>query len=91
MTQPAAPDAAALIAGGEVISTIKGGIINPEMVGDPRNFIWLMTGAVLAGAMWLNLATILGDHRARLGAAGGHVLLHAARYLRLMPCYTGAD
>ncbi|WP_077529667.1 inorganic phosphate transporter [Vreelandella utahensis] len=52
--------AGALIAGGEVISTIKGGIINPEMVGDPRNFIWLMTGAVLAGAMWLNLATILG-------------------------------
>ncbi|XOZ32498.1 inorganic phosphate transporter [Halomonadaceae bacterium KBTZ08] len=52
--------AGALIAGGEVISTIKGGIINPQMVGDPRNFIWLMTGAVLAGAMWLNLATVLG-------------------------------
>lgn len=52
--------AGALIAGGEVISTIKGGIINPEMVADPRNFIWLMTAAVLAGALWLNLATVIG-------------------------------
>lgn len=52
--------AGALIAGGEVVGTIKSGIINPEMVADPRNFIWLMTAALLAGALWLNLATVLG-------------------------------
>lgn len=50
----------ALIAGGEVVGTIKSGIISPEMVPDTRSFIWLMTAALLAGALWLNLATILG-------------------------------
>ncbi|MDX1588678.1 MAG: inorganic phosphate transporter [Oleiphilaceae bacterium] len=52
--------AGALIAGGEVVGTIKGGIINPEMVTDTQTFIWLMTAALLAGALWLNLATVLG-------------------------------
>lgn len=52
--------AGALIAGGEVVGTIKGGIINPEMVPDPQAFIWLMTAALLAAALWLNLATVLG-------------------------------
>ncbi|MDJ0740878.1 MAG: inorganic phosphate transporter [Gammaproteobacteria bacterium] len=50
----------ALIAGGDVVSTIKKGIINPEVVGDPQVFIWLMMAALLAGALWLNLATALG-------------------------------
>ncbi|WP_321276830.1 inorganic phosphate transporter [Thiomicrorhabdus indica] len=52
--------AGALIAGGEVVSTIKKGIIDPAMVGDPQTFIWLMMAALLAGALWLNLATALG-------------------------------
>ncbi|TVP54591.1 MAG: anion permease [Halomonadaceae bacterium] len=52
--------AGALIAGGEVVGTIKSGIINPEMVPDTQSFIWLMTAALLAGALWLNLATVLG-------------------------------
>ena len=50
----------ALIAGGEVVGTIKSGIINPEMVPDTQSFIWLMTAALLAGALWLNLATVIG-------------------------------
>ena len=50
----------ALIAGGDVVSTIKKGIINPELIGDPMTFIWLMLGALLAAALWLNLATALG-------------------------------
>ncbi len=50
----------ALIAGGDVVSTIKKGIINPAMVGDPDTFIWLMMGALLAAAVWLNIATALG-------------------------------
>lgn len=50
----------ALIAGGDVVSTIKGGIIDPSSLGDSRSFVWLMTAALLAGALWLNLATWMG-------------------------------
>ena len=52
--------AGALIAGGDVVSTIKGGIIDPTALEDPRAFVWLMTAALLAGALWLNLATWMG-------------------------------
>ena len=50
----------AIIAGGDVVSTIKGGIIDPTILDDGRAFIWLMTAALLAGALWLNLATWMG-------------------------------
>jgi PiT family inorganic phosphate transporter len=50
----------ALIAGGDVVSTIKKGIIDPAMIDDTDVFIWLMMAALLAGALWLNLATALG-------------------------------
>ncbi|MBB5319708.1 inorganic phosphate transporter [Marinobacter oulmenensis] len=50
----------ALIAGGEVVSTIKGGIIDPTVLEEPKAFVWLMTAALLAGALWLNLATWMG-------------------------------
>ncbi|MCB1736679.1 MAG: inorganic phosphate transporter, partial [Gammaproteobacteria bacterium] len=52
--------AGALIAGGEVVGTIKGGIINPESIGDTQVFIWVMMAALLAGALWLNVATAIG-------------------------------
>ncbi len=52
--------AGAIIAGGEVVSTIKGGIIAPERLADVSSFVWLMTAALLAGALWLNLATWMG-------------------------------
>jgi len=50
----------AIIAGGNVVSTIKGGIINPASIADPMTFVWLMMAALLAGALWLNLATWMG-------------------------------
>ncbi len=50
----------ALIAGGDVVSTIKKGIIDPAMITDPSVFIWLMMAALLAAALWLNLATAFG-------------------------------
>lgn len=50
----------ALIAGGDVVGTIKNGIINPSMIKDTNTFIWLMMAALLAGAIWLNLATAFG-------------------------------
>jgi len=52
--------AGALLAGGEVVSTIKKGIIDPAMINDADVFIWLMMAALLAGAIWLNIATALG-------------------------------
>ncbi len=52
--------AGAIIAGGDVVTTIKGGIIDPAAIGDPMTFVWLMMAALLAAAMWLNLATALG-------------------------------
>ena len=50
----------AIIAGGDVVRTIKGGIIDPGLIGDSNVFIWLMIGALLAAALWLNFATAVG-------------------------------
>lgn len=50
----------AIVAGGEVVGTIKGGIIDAKAFDDPERFTWLMLSALLAGALWLNLATMLG-------------------------------
>jgi PiT family inorganic phosphate transporter len=50
----------ALIAGGDVVSTIKKGIIDPALITDSETFIWLMMAALLAGAVWLNMATAVG-------------------------------
>ena len=52
--------AGALIAGGDVVSTISGGIVDPAAVAEPRIFIWAMMSALIASALWLNLATFLG-------------------------------
>lgn len=53
--------AGAFIAGGEVVSTIKGGIIDIKQFGtDTDAFVWAMMAALLAAALWLNLATIAG-------------------------------
>lgn len=52
--------AGALIAGGDVVSTISGGIVDPAAVAEPRIFIWAMMSALIASALWLNLATYLG-------------------------------
>jgi PiT family inorganic phosphate transporter len=49
--------AGALLAGGDVVSTIKKGIIDPSTITDTNTFIWLMMAALLAAAIWLNIAT----------------------------------
>ncbi|MGR8978821.1 MAG: inorganic phosphate transporter [Gammaproteobacteria bacterium] len=51
--------AGALIAGGDVVSTIKEDIIKPGLITGPHTFIWLMMAALLAAAIWLNIATYL--------------------------------
>ncbi len=50
----------ALIAGGDVVGTIKKGIIDPDLVADRDTFIWLMIAALLSAAVWLNFATAVG-------------------------------
>ena len=50
----------AIVAGGEVVGTIKGGIIDAKQLDDPALFANVMLAALLAGALWLNLATALG-------------------------------
>lgn len=52
--------AGALIAGGEVVGTIRNGIINPDLITDSDTFVWIMLAALLAGALWLNFATAVG-------------------------------
>ncbi|NOQ32346.1 MAG: inorganic phosphate transporter [Helicobacteraceae bacterium] len=52
--------AGAIIAGGEVVKTIKKGIIDPTMFENPEIFIWAMTSALLAAAVWLNFSTYAG-------------------------------
>ena len=52
--------AGALIAGGDVVSTIAKGIIAPESMGTSSTFIWAMMAALLSAALWVNLATWVG-------------------------------
>ncbi len=50
----------AIIAGGDVVATVKKGIIDPANVNDPNVFVWVMMGALMGAAVWLNAATWLG-------------------------------
>ncbi len=52
--------AGALIAGGNVVETIRKGIIDPTLIPDAATFVWAMLAALLAAALWLNLATSIG-------------------------------
>ena len=48
----------AIVAGGDVVKTIKKGIIDiAGFGGNTDSFIWAMMAALLAAAIWLNLAT----------------------------------
>ncbi|SLN53281.1 Low-affinity inorganic phosphate transporter 1 [Roseovarius albus] len=52
--------AGALLAGGDVVSTIAKGIIAPESMQTASVFIWAMLAALLSAALWVNLATWVG-------------------------------
>lgn len=52
--------AGAMIAGGNVVSTISKGIIDPASVADASIFIRVMLAALVSAALWINLATWLG-------------------------------
>lgn len=52
--------AGALLAGGDVVGTVSRGIVAPESVAAPETFVWAMMAALLAGALWIHLATWFG-------------------------------
>ncbi len=55
-----AESAGALLAGGDVVSTISKGIIDPQAVATTNTFIWAMMAALVSSALWVNLATWIG-------------------------------
>ncbi len=66
--------AGALLAGGDVVSTISKGIINPESVSGHDVFIWAMMAALISSALWVNLATWLGAPVSTTHAVVGGVM-----------------
>ena len=78
--------AGALLAGGDVVNTVASGIVSPSAFADARTFVLTMLSALLASALWLNLATYIGapvstTHAivggvvgAGIAAAGAHVV-----------------
>ncbi len=64
----------AIIAGGDVVKTVKKGIIDPSLIGNSDEFIWLMMGALLAASIWLNIATATGTPVSTTHAIVGGVL-----------------
>lgn len=66
--------AGALIAGGDVVSTISKGIIDPALVQDSQTFITAMMAALVASAIWVNLATVLGAPVSTTHAVVGGVM-----------------
>ncbi len=68
----------AIVAGGDVVGTIKKGIIDPESIADAATFVRLMLAALAAAAVWINVATLVGapvstTHSIVGGVLGGGV------------------
>ena len=49
----------AFLAGGEVVQTIKTGIVDPYAIGDSGAVVEIMLAALLSAAIWINAATWL--------------------------------
>ncbi|GAA6202231.1 inorganic phosphate transporter [Aquicoccus sp. SU-CL01552] len=66
--------AGALLAGGDVVSTISKGIIDPAGLEDTSIFIWAMMAALTSSALWVNLATWIGAPVSTTHAVVGGVM-----------------
>ncbi|MCE3036299.1 inorganic phosphate transporter [Helicobacter sp. faydin-H20] len=51
--------AGAVLAGADVVNTVKSGIINPLAFSNTKIFIMVMLSALVSGALWLHLATVI--------------------------------
>jgi PiT family inorganic phosphate transporter len=69
-----AESAGALLAGGDVVSTISKGIIDPADVPDATTFEWAMLAALVSSALWVNLATYVGAPVSTTHAVVGGVM-----------------
>ncbi|SFD48379.1 inorganic phosphate transporter, PiT family [Sulfitobacter brevis] len=66
--------AGALLAGGDVVSTISKGIIDPATIADTDVFVWAMMAALVSAALWVNLATWVGAPVSTTHAVVGGVM-----------------
>ncbi len=66
--------AGAVLAGSDVVGTISKGIIDISAMPDTQSFIWAMMAALLAAAVWVNLATWVGAPVSTTHAIVGGVL-----------------
>lgn len=66
--------AGALLAGGDVVSTISKGIVAPESMARSDIFIWAMMAALLSSALWVNVATWIGAPVSTTHAVVGGVM-----------------
>lgn len=64
----------ALIAGADVVGTISKGIVEVSAMPDAVTFVQAMTSALLAAALWVNLATWIGAPVSTTHAVVGGVL-----------------
>ena len=70
--------AGALLAGGDVVKTVAKGIVSPDETFEVAKFQFMMLSALLAAAVWINLATVLNapvstTHSIVGGVLGGGV------------------
>jgi PiT family inorganic phosphate transporter len=63
-----------MIAGGDVVTTISRGIVDPSQMQNPDVFIWAMMAALLSSALWVNLATWIGAPVSTTHAVVGGVI-----------------
>ncbi len=66
--------AGAILAGGDVVSTIQKGIINPASMASSEIFVWAMMSALFAAALWVNVATWIGAPVSTTHAVVGGVM-----------------
>ncbi|MGR3689472.1 MAG: inorganic phosphate transporter [Pseudooceanicola nanhaiensis] len=66
--------AGALLAGGDVVSTISKGIIDPASLESGHSFVWAMMAALLSAAVWVNVATWVGAPVSTTHAVVGGVM-----------------
>ena len=66
--------AGALLAGGNVVSTVAWGIVDPSAIAQADVFVRAMMAALVAGALWVNLATWIGAPVSTTHAVVGGVL-----------------
>ena len=64
----------ALVAGGDVVSTISKGIIAPSSVENAHTFVWAMMAALVSAALWVNMATWIGAPVSTTHAVVGGVM-----------------